>query len=193
MSPASRFDLFTPVHKGLRAAMFDTGALLGRTDFGAREEALQAARAVERVLSLLDEHAAHEDAVVLPAVEALHPELFVALREDHARLDGLQRELGALAARLSPSEGAERAALGRRLHDRFGLAVAEQLRHMQREEHDVQRLLCAHRTDEELRALHGRILARIPPPRTAEWLGVILPALSIPERAALVGALAGRS
>jgi hypothetical protein len=193
MTSAARYDLFTAVHKGLRAAMFDAGALLGRTDFGDRGEALQAARAGERVLSLLDEHAAHEDAVVLPAVEALHPELFVALREEHARLDGLQRELAAFAARLARSEEAERASLGTRVHDRFGIAVAEQLRHMQREEHDVQRLLRAHCSDDELRAMHGRILARIPPPRSAEWLGIILPALSLPERVAVLGALVARS
>jgi hypothetical protein len=193
MTSAARFDLFTAVHKGLRAAMFDTGMLLGRTHFGDREDALAAARAVERVVSLLDEHAAHEDAVVLPAVEAHYPELFVALREDHARLDGLQRELAALAARVVRSEEVERASVGRRVHDRFGLAVAEQLRHMQREEHDVQRLLQAHLGDDELRAMHRQILARIPPPRSAEWLGVILPAVSLPERTAILGALAARS
>jgi hypothetical protein len=193
MSAASRFDLFTAVHKGLRAAMFHAGALLGRTDFGAREEALQAARAVDRVVSLLDEHAAHEDAVILPAVEALYPELFVALREDHARIDGLQRELTALTARVAHAEEVERASLGVRIHDRFGNLLAEQLRHLQREEQDAQRLLRAHRSDEELRAMHGEILARIPPPRSAEWLGVILPALSIPERTAVVGALVARS
>jgi hypothetical protein len=193
MTSTTRYDLFTAVHKGLRATMFETGALLGRAHLGDRDEALPAARAVERVVSLLDEHAAHEDAVILPVVETLHPELFVALREDHARIDGLQRELAALVARLARSEDAERAPVGARVHDRFGIVLAEQLRHMQREEHDVQRLLRAHLGDDELRALHGRILARIPPPRSAEWLGIILPALSLPERTAVVGALVGRS
>jgi hypothetical protein len=193
MTSAARFDLFTAVHQGLRAAMYETGALLGRVHVGDREDALQGARAVDRVLSLLEEHAGHEDAVVLPAVEALHPELFVALREDHARLDGLQRELAALTARMGRAEEVERASVGARVHDRFGIVVAEQLRHMQREEHDVQRLLRAHRSDDELRALHGRILARIPPLRSADWLGIILPALSSPERAAVVGALVTRS
>lgn len=193
MTASTRYDFFTPVHKGLRAAMFEAGALLGRTHFGDREEALVAARSVERVISLLDEHAAHEDAVVLPAVEALQPELFVALRADHARLDGLQRELAAFAARVARAEDLERAAVGRRLHDRFGVVLAEQLRHMLREEQDVLRLLQAHLEDDELRALHGRILARIPPPRAAEWLGLMLPAVSIPERAALLAALVARS
>jgi hypothetical protein len=192
MTSTDRFDLFTGVHKGLRAALFETGALLARTDFAAADAAALAGRAVERVLGFLDEHAAHEDAVVLPAVEALCPEMFVALRDEHARVDGLQRDLAALTARLGGAEAAERVAIGRRVHDRFALVVAEHLRHMQREEHDVQRILWAHHTDDVLRALHGRILGRIPQPRSAEWLGLILPALSDPERAALLGALTAR-
>jgi hypothetical protein len=193
MTSTDRFDLFTGVHKGLRAALFETAALLARTDFAASDEAAQAARAVARTLGFLEEHAAHEDALVLPAVEALSPEVFVALREDHARADGLQRDLAALAARLPGAEAAERVAIGRRVHDRFGLLVAEHLRHMQREEQDVQRILWAHHADGDLRALHGRILARIAPPRAAEWIGLILPALSNPERAELLGALRARS
>jgi hypothetical protein len=192
MTSADRFDLFTGVHKGLRAALFETHALLARTDFGAIEDATLAARGVDRLLAFLEEHAAHEDAVVLPAVEALSPELFVALREDHARIDGLQRDLAALAARLAGAGQAERAALGRRLHDRLGLLLAEHLRHMAREEQDVQRLLWAHHDDAALRAIHGRILGRIPPARSADWIGLILPALSAPERSALLGALVGR-
>jgi hypothetical protein len=193
MTSANRFDLFTAVHKGLRAALFETAALLARTDFAARHEAARAAAAVERVVAFLDEHAGHEDAVVLPALAALSPELLVALREDHARVDGLQRELLALAARLPAGGEAERVSLGRRLHDRFVIAVAEHLRHMQREEHEVQRTLCAHRTDDELRALHDQILGRIPPPRTAQWVELILPALSGPERAALSAAASARA
>jgi hypothetical protein len=193
MTSTNRYDLFTPVHKGLRAALFETGALLARTDFAAPGEAAEAARAVERVVAFLDEHAGHEDAVVLPALEALSPELFVALREDHARIDGLQRELVGLSARLPGSAEAERVAIGRRLHDRFGIVVAEHLRHMQREEHEVQRLLCAHRSDDELRTLHGRILGRISRPRSAEWIELILPALSGPERAALSAAIPART
>jgi hypothetical protein len=190
MTPATRYDLFTAVHKGLRAALFETGALLARTDFAARDEAALAARALERVLAFLDEHGAHEDAVILPALAEPSPELLVAIRDDHARVDGLQRELAGLAARLAGASEAERVALGRRLHDRCGILLAEQLRHMQREEHEVQRTLCAHLDDGALRALHDRILGRIPPPRTAEWLELIAPSLSAPERAALAAAQA---
>jgi hemerythrin HHE cation binding domain-containing protein len=193
MTSANRFDLFTPVHKGLRAVLFETAARLARTDFSVAAEAMQAARAVERVVAFLDEHAGHEDAVILPVVEAHVPELFIALREEHARLDGLQRDVTRLAARLGDASEAERIAIGRRLHDRFELVVAEHLHHMHREEHDVQRTLRAHRGDDELRALHARILGRIPPPRGAEWMELMLPALSGPERSALAADVAARS
>jgi hypothetical protein len=102
---------------------------------------------------------------------------------------GLGREVLALAERLAGSTGLERVALGRRLHERLARLAAEHLVHMQREERDVNRSLWAHRTDEELRALHGRIVGSIPPERNAEWLGLILPALSLPERTALLAPL----
>lgn len=51
------------------------------------------------------------------------------------------------------------------------------------------RMLWAHRNDEELQVIHERILARIAPSRTAEWLALMLPAMNISERAALIGEL----
>ena len=192
MTSANRFQLFTFVHKGLRAALFECAGLRARTDFEAPEESGAAARSVARLAGLLDEHAEHEDAVILPVVEALSPECFIALRAEHARTDGLQRDLVALAGRLVEAGAAERPAIGRRLHDRTTVLVAEHLLHMQREEQEVQRLLWAHRTDDELRALEGQVLARMTPARRAEWLGLILPALSLPERAAFAGAPVAR-
>jgi hypothetical protein len=179
----TRFDLYAGVHKGLRAALFEAVALAARTDFGSDEESLRAAAAVRRVLGFLGEHATAEDAVIVPELLALAPELHAELLSEHARTGGLERDVLQVVARVEGAAGVERESLGRRLCDRLARLTAEHLRHMQREEQDANRVLWAHRTDEELLALHARILGVIPPPRTAEWLGIILPALSTPERA----------
>lgn len=184
-----RMDLFGGVHKGLRAALYDTAARVARTDFDDAEEAAAAVGATRGLLALLEEHSRHEDAVILPELGRLAPVLHSELQADHHRVDGLHRDTAALLDRLASAAGAERASLGRRLHERLALLVAEHLRHMHREETDANRALQASFDDAALAALHGRILAAIPPPRMAEWLRVIVPAVSRPERARLLGGL----
>jgi hypothetical protein len=186
---SSRPDLYGTVHKGLRASLFATAALAGRTDFTRPAEAGEVAAAVIRLLGFLDEHAAHEDAVVMPVLATIAPELHADLRSEHARTDGLHRELAALAPRLGGASALERASLGRRLHDRLLRLAAEHVHHMQREEGDANRALWAHLDDAALAGLHGRVVGAIPPPRLAEWLALMLPAMSLPERAALLGGL----
>src|SRR5262245_34936682 len=123
-----RVDLYGPVHKGLRAALAETATLLARTDFRDAAASRAAAARVAATLGFLDEHAAHEDAKVLPEILRCSPELAAELRSDHARIDGLQEDAGLLAARLETASSAERVSLGARLHERIWLLVAEHAR-----------------------------------------------------------------
>jgi hypothetical protein len=181
-----RHDLYTTVHKAIRALLFDGARLVARTDFALPEQAAAARAALERLMATLDEHAEHEDEFILPELERINPELHADLRSDHARVHGMQDEIRGLAARLATASAVERVALGRRIHDRMGALVAEHLRHLEREECQVNRMLWAHRTDAELREVEGRLLASIPPPRLVEWLGWILPAANLSERAGML-------
>ena len=185
----TRVDLYRTVHKGIRATLFETAAAVGRTEFADAEEAVAAATAVRRMLGFLDEHARHEDAVVLPELSRISPELSAEIEADHARTNGLQREIEALVARLEGANEAERVALGARLHDRIPRLLAEHLHHMGREETEANRALWANLTDAELDALHRRIVGAIPPARFAEWLELFLPAVTRSERAAMIGGL----
>ena len=186
-----RIDLYGPVHKGLRAALCETATRLGRTDFEARDESRAAAHAVARVLRFLDEHAEHEDAVILPELLRRSPDLHAELRADHARLDGLQRELDALAVRLESATTAERVSLGARIHERVWLLLGEHARHMQVEETRANRILHANASDDELRILQERIVGSIPSARMTEWMEIMLPALAASERAALEQSVGG--
>jgi hypothetical protein len=187
-----RVDLFATVHKGLRAALFSTASHAGRTDFGQAADALALLAEARRLLGFLDEHARHEDEVLMPVLVRLAPELHADLQAEHARVDGLHREVETLAARLESASGVERAAVGRRLHERLLRLAAEHVHHMAREEVEANRVLWAHLDDAALGALHERILGSIPPARTAEWLALMLPAMSPPERAGLLGTLRAR-
>jgi len=129
----------------------------------------------------------------MPELDRICPELHAELSAEHARTNGLQREIEALLSRLEAAGETERVSLGARLHDRVPRLVAEHLRHMAHEETEAERALQANRTDAELRALHDRIIGRIPPARMPELLALILPAATLSERRhARVAPAAGR-
>jgi hypothetical protein len=185
-----RVDLFTTIHKALRAALFEAAAEVARADL--RDPAAFAAvRArVGALLVLLEEHAEHEDALVFPVVAGAAPVLAADLAGEHGRLAGLQLELARLLERLERADDAERAALGARLHARMGALVAQHLAHMGREEDDANRILHAHRSDAELLELRARLQARLAPERLAVWMTHLLPAAAPAERALVLAGLA---
>lgn len=188
----NRLDLYSPVHKGVRAALVQTASLTGRTDFADPEEAATAAEAARRLVHLLEEHAANEDRELMPILARVAPEVHADLQAEHARTDGLAREIVAFADRLASAPVAERASIGRRIHDALWRLAAEHLRHMDREETQASRALWAHLSDEELEAIHQRIVSAIPPAELAEFCGLLIPAMSLPERAAMLAPLAQR-
>lgn len=182
----TRFDLYVPVHKGLRALLFDAAALVARTEFSSPEEATGALTAVQDALRFLAAHIEHEDGVVMPEIARLAPELFADLQADHARVAGLETEIARLVERLRDAGSTERCALGRKLCERFTRLVAEHVVHMEREETLANRVLWAHLGDPELLALEGRIVGSIPHGELAGWMTLMLPAVSQSERVGLL-------
>ncbi len=184
-----RVDLYTAVHKGIRVLLFDAATHVARTEFADPAEAASVHERLVRLASYLDEHSEHEDDVIQPELDRIAPEAHADLRSTHARLHGLQAEILQLASRLGKAGANERVALGRRIHARIWPFVAEHLRHMEHEECAVNRLLWAHRTDEELALLRRMIVSSLPPGRYAEWLGLMLPAMAPSERVGLLRGL----
>lgn len=182
----TRPELFLAVHKGIRAELFETARLVARTDFSVLAEARGAEARVQRSFAFLEEHARHEDEQILAELQAIAPVLCAELHNEHSRIDGLMLEIVRLLARLEAAPGAERAALGRRLHALLGSFLSDYLRHMEREESEVNRMLWAHFSDAQLGAIHGRIIASIEPARLGEWMEIILPELNATERAAML-------
>jgi hypothetical protein len=182
----TRPNRYQPIHKALRAALFDATVLVARTDFPDAGEAKVAARAVATLLDVLDSHAAHEEEFVMPAVARHAPALVATLETEHGRLEGLQAELRALLPRTCSDVTAEREAAGQLLGRALTLLVADHLRHMDREETEAMPVLWAHQTEEELDAMDARIRAAIPPDRMPVMLRLMLPTMSITEGARLL-------
>lgn len=184
-----RIELYAPVHKGLRAEAFELARELARTDWSDDAQAAAVAGRVTRLVEFLDEHAQHEDAHVMPLVARAAPALARELESEHTRLDAALRGLASLASRIGAARNGGRTALGRELERCFQLALAEQLVHLQREEHEAEPALHAQLEPAELLLAHERILAAIPPPRLAQWFELILPALGDEECARMLAGL----
>lgn len=184
----TRPNRYQPIHKALRAALFDATALVARTEFADPGEATVAARTVATLLDLLDSHAHHEEEFVMPEVARHAAGLIATLETDHNRLEGLQAELRALLPRTCSDNAAEREAAGQLLGRALNLLVADHLRHMDREETEAMPVLWAHFTEAELDAMDARIRAAVPPERMPVMLRLMLPAMNTPERAGLLAA-----
>jgi iron-sulfur cluster repair protein YtfE (RIC family) len=183
-----RYDIYGPIHKGLRAFMQDTLYRVGCVD---TTDARALGATLEQLRSLLDTcegHLEHENRFVHPALEARRPGGSARTADDHV---GHERAIGELRARAEDVEHAAdygETAVVERLVQALYLAlsqfVAENYEHMHYEETENGRLLWAHYTDDELRDLEQTIIAAATPEQLATNLRWMLPALTPSERRA---------
>ena len=178
----TRVDLYTSIHKAIRQILFDLSSMEGRTDYGDRASSAGLADRAIRALQLVTEHAEHEDREVLPELRRHAPAVEERLSAQHVDLEALAQEALACAARLSTTDDAERRSAGAALHILVNRLVAGHLDHMALEERDANGVLWTALSDPELVAIQGRILSAIAPPRMAEWMQWMLPALNAAER-----------
>jgi hypothetical protein len=178
-----RHEIYHLVHKGLRAAMSDALARLGRVDLEAPEAALQA---VADLLQLCAEHLAHENAFLHTAMERAVPGSSQRCAEDHLHH---QKSILDLEARLTAARETAMPARERALKVLYRLLagfVAENFQHMEIEESTNTALLWAHYTDLDLLAIEQQIHAHIKPERMLTWLRWILPSVTRQQRATMM-------
>lgn len=179
-----RYDLYGPIHKGLRLAHAEMMKRLARADYAASEDLLDDLR---RHLDLCRRHLIDEDRHIHPALEARQPGATAELERQHDdHRDDFERLARAIAA-VERAAPAERAEAGRHLFLTFTTFVAADLGHMHEEETQVFAALCALFSDEELQALEMAIIADLTPAENIAFMRLIIPAVSPAERAALLG------
>lgn len=186
---APRYDIYQPIHKGLRDFMGDTLSRLGRIDVADTEDLAAVLSQVEALLDFCAKHVRHENEFIHAAIRARQPSAASRTTEDHAEhlqsIDALHRETRALYA----AGHAQRHLLALRLYRHLALFVAENLQHMHIEETANNAALWAHYTDEELTALHDRLLATVSPADKMQVMRWMVPALTPQQRAAVLGSL----
>lgn len=183
-----RHDMYTAVHKGLRAQLFDTAAKLSRCDFSdalARGEVLAQVRTT---LAFLDEHAGHEDGFVEPLLAEANPQLARRVADAHERVEQGGAMVEGLVTAIEAADADVAMGRGPELCHAFNVVLSQHVEHMNEEETLANAALWQAFSDEKLLEVHGALLGSIAPPRFAEWMALMLPALSHQER---VGMLAG--
>ena len=185
---APRHDLYVSIHKALRHFMLDTLMRVGALEVADEAEVEAVLGQVHALLAQCRAHIAHENAFVHPALEAARAGTSARIAhehdEHHEAIDALHEDAHQLRA--APLE--RRPVLALRLYRHLALFVADNFHHMHHEETVHNAALWAHYADAELEALHGRLLASLPPHETFAVSRWMLPAMAPRERA---GMLAG--
>lgn len=176
-----RFDLYGPIHKGLRLGLSTLLVRLGQADFGT-PEGERTLEALEAQLALSASHLAHEERFLHPALDARRPGATAILEQDHRHHDAVFAELQTRIAAVRQAPRTEKAAAGRALYLAFSRFCADDFAHMAEEEQTFLPMFHELFADEELRAIEGELIAAIPPEKVMTYLRLMLPAGTPDER-----------
>lgn len=170
----ARYNMFNQIHKGLRVLLYDTAAMLGRTDFDNAEQYEAVAGRVKEVMDMFDNHAHHEDSFVLPMIEEYEPAVVEAFEQEHITDHSLGQKLrgSIMALDLAVDSGAKKQ-LGLSLMRSFIEFMIFNLQHMHKEETVLNNILWRYYSDEELLETNKKIVSNIPPQEMAfasQWM-----------------------
>jgi hemerythrin-like domain-containing protein len=184
-----RVDLFTTVHKALRALIYHLSTMLQTADFTDERATTASLAALEHFLELLHEHAMHEDRTVFAATHKFEPAMIDKLEAEHhdigEQLDQVRKNIARVQAAKSNEERIE---AGDALNRSVNNFIAFYLTHLAHEEATVLPATWKHFTDEELVGMRIDVQRNTPPARFAEWMRWMFPAMNINE---LVGMFRG--
>lgn len=181
-----RLDMYTGIHKALRASMSDALLHLGRADVDDESELRDAVR---RVLDLLDfcaSHVKHENDHVHRAIEARAPGASAAVAYEHEEHLAHIAQLRAAAQELQQARADVRPVAASHLYRALSLFIAENFHHMHAEETAHNAVLWARYTDAELEQVHDQLVASIPPQEMMAIVRWMVPFMNPAERLALL-------
>lgn len=189
MTLANRHDPYGAVHKGIRAAHMRCLVAIGSTDPTDDAGIRRLFTELTDHLAMCNTHLEDENSVLHTALDARRPGASAHASEDHDDHLRSFRELNGLIDRLASAPREQRPAIIAALYHRFGRFVADDLLHMEHEEHVLLPELQSAFSDTELRELEGRIVAAIAPEHMVLFMDAILSALPQADSAAMLAAM----
>ncbi|MFZ0892617.1 MAG: hemerythrin domain-containing protein [Thermoplasmata archaeon] len=185
-------DILTPIHKAIRAMIYDLGDQLQTTDFTdlAQTEAVvrqlkhefTAAITSNCILCLVHHHGLGEEMQAFPELAKFDGPLIDRLLKEHRQFEMRLSALSKIGTQLeSLSEPAARIRMGIRLNRGANEFFAAYFAHMNEEEEKLLPLLLEHFTDEQIIAFSTHIEESMPPERFQEYMRWLLPSLNANE------------
>jgi hypothetical protein len=181
MSTAPRQDIYASIHKGLRAFMAHPLVRVGRVDAHDATEVAEVGEEVGALMDICAAHLSHENEVIHAAMEARRPGSAAEAAGEHVEHQRAIATVRELARQLPGNDEAASA-----LYRALSVFVAHNFEHMEHEESAHNAVLWATHSDEEIGALHERILAGIPPAEMQLALRWMLPHMNPAERAGML-------
>lgn len=185
----ARLDLYASIHKALRAFMTATLGEVGRMDVDDDAERRHTLAQLRTLLELMARHAQHEDEFIHPLLQARRPGSANRCAAEHGQQRMQLRQLLRQADAVEDAAAAARVAAALELYRQLALVIAENLAHMHEEETVHNAVLWAEFTDDELAAVHDRIVASVDGQEMAQLIRWMAPSLTPYECTALFGAL----
>ncbi len=186
---AVALDLYRDIHKGIRTELFDVTAEAGRLDPADRAARLALAHRVDDLVELLVTHAEHEDGAIQPALETHLPDLAERVEVDHLALEARLDDLSGWAREAADAPKANRRQHGHGVYLELASFTGAYLQHQDLEERVIMPALEDAIGVEAVGAIHGAILASIPPQQMATSLALMLPAMNVDDRTELLGGM----
>lgn len=183
-----RFDLFTAIHKALRAMIYQTGGALQTADFAEERGAREAVAALRPALGQMRHHHDLEEEHVFPMVRPFEQEMIDDLQAQHEQVERLLGIVAIAADEASSADAAARVGAGNDLNRRYNELTALFLEHLAHEEAILLPATWKHFDDAQLVAVQGAIIAAQQPEDLMQSLQWMFKGLN---RLELVGLLSG--
>lgn len=180
--PKGSFDLFGPVHKGLRMAHANLMIRLGAVELDDDRALAGLLGYLREHLRLCEEYQGYEEKVIHAALAPHAPGAVKDLDAAHQSHRLLLEDIEDLAHALETAPPAGRRRAARALYLAFSRFVAANLDHMAEDEDETLPLLHALFDDEQLLDLKARIVSNMTPFLGAAMLRMMVPAVRHGER-----------
>jgi len=184
------YDLYRPIHKGIRHALFHTTLRAGSLDVADVDAVDGIVEAQRALLGLLRSHHDHEDTFIQPVLELHAPALAMTIGAEHADVADLVARVERRGEQLATAARPGRAAAAHNLYLDLGRLTSSYLAHLLVEEAEVMPALRAAVPNDELVAVDLAIRGSIPPDEMAAAMTHMLPAMDVEERTEMLGGMA---
>lgn len=174
---STRHDLYGTIHRALRKAEMELLARLGALDSADDAAVATMLTDFRRLLVLARFHLVDENEHIHTALEAVRPGSTAEFAHDHEEHERSFAEIEAILAKTQTATASKRRNLVKALYLRYTRFVADDFAHMLEEETELQPVLQAVFSDEQLAAIEGRIIASIPPDVMLDFIRIMVPAI----------------